>query len=161
MIKRNMLAFYISAVVAWTVTCSGQGITRRFSLTARLPVNPVQAHKPVNMELVLTNECCAPFTVRREHPGVDYTYSIKDANGKGVNRTQRGKALIDPSRTIFRNSIKTLGVGDSVEDRIRLDEIFELTKPGTYSISVFRSLIDVADEGKKETTALKVTSNDL
>ncbi len=114
------------------------------------------------MLIVLRNDCCGPFTIRMQAPDRDYTYDMKDSNGKAVKRTPLGQALLDKKpRMIFRNFTKLLLPGESVEEHVYLNEIFDLTTPGTYTVSVSRELKDVPEELVRDAPVYKVAAPDV
>jgi hypothetical protein len=76
-------------------------------------------------------------------PGPLFRLRVLDENGKSVKETVRGMKAhgTGPNRPRFTGSVfaASLKSGESVTDKIELEKEYDLSSPGVYRVSAFRT----------------------
>jgi len=100
----------------------------------------VKAGSPVKLTVVLTNESNKKMSGSKGFKkGLDlaYRYEIRDTNGDVLT------SKYHPDRRVpleQRTLIRLLEPGQSVKDVIEVNEMYDLSRPGTYTIQLSRQV---------------------
>lgn len=121
------------------------------SLTiARLGTEPYVSHAPLVLEVDTTNTSAHPIVLEMEKPSLDqvgtvYKVDIRDQAGTLLPETRYGVNVMNsssiPRAAQTPNEAGTrlyLLPGESWRDVITVNKVFEVTKPGQYSIRIHR-----------------------
>jgi hypothetical protein len=124
---------------------SASGASQLFSLTLHTIDTPVRAGSDFNLTVTVTNisENNLSFGIA---PGaapdqtMSYNIEVRDAQGREAPPTTFFRNLREhptlPSGSIFGY---TLSPGKSYEEKLAITRLYDLAKPGRYSIQVSRS----------------------
>ncbi len=112
-------------------------ISDGWQLTAQLKYAETAAGEPVQLTLMLRNASKGKLVYGEVSPGFDYfrTLTIKDHKGKDVPMTGYGKPWRE-NNELFKFVSRTLEPGQMVKFTLNLSLVYDLTKPGTYTITV-------------------------
>ena len=147
---------------------AAQSADPAFSLSISAKPEIAAPGEELILSIVLTNKTPQQifFQTDRYHPETNYTIHVTDPSGEAAGKTRAyrmatgdrtGKDAAappaDPTRTII--SIGSVGIsgvapGKTMEERTALNGLFDLTRPGRYTIHV---------EKKDDTSKAVVKSN--
>jgi len=84
----------------------------------------------------LVNNLHHEITFNEWNPEHDFVFSLIGPKGNKVPLTEYGKRITDPSALILgMGPFRTIGAGEEKRYSVRLDKLYELDTPGTYTVS--------------------------
>lgn len=122
-----------------------------------------ESGSPVNVQIVLRNTSKGNIVEMRNKPTDagelnGYTVSLKNKEAEEVPFTEYGKAFFAGTTIdISSPSPVVLKPGDILKDEIVLTKLFELSKPGTYTVQVQRKDLYSPGIGKSNTVSFTIT----
>jgi hypothetical protein len=95
--------------------------------------------EPIVLSVVARNHSAKPlFIVDTYHPEWDTKFQVRNEAEESAALTEDGERLTK-SIAIFRDIRVEINPGDEVQKDFVINKLFEMTAPGTYSITVKRS----------------------
>lgn len=138
-----------------------------FTMRIHLKDDTVKRGSEVQVWVELTNISTEPIWLWRSRTGPPpYTIKIADRQGRPASLTakgrafQKGKAVILESGRIVRafpgsGAQVSIVPGETVQDSVNIDEQFDLTQPGTYTIQLER--VDPVTKVRVKSNAVTMT----
>lgn len=158
------------------VVISLQLLGLRFPLSAQIRATPpvqisiaaepttVKQGEDIKLHVTLVNVSANPIDIAISRPECDNAVNVTDATGVRLARldgqplkSPQGATARVPCSDVFSRKRNTIKPGEKIEGLVRLGKIFDLSKPGTYSVVVVRD-IDL-DHASPEPTLARATSN--
>ncbi len=137
-----------------------------FSLTIHMKGGDTfKSGSPISIQIVLTNTSKGNIFEIREKAldageMVGYTLSLHDQKGDKVPFTKFGEAFFAGTTiTLSSPSYANLKPGDTLNNEIVLTNLFELRKPGTYTVQVQLKDLDSPRVGKSNTVSFTIASD--
>jgi len=134
-----------------------------FSLTIGTPQQVVKAGSEVRVDVVLKNTSDHEITLLRS-PGtgrgeLEFESDVLSEKGNPASQTKYGHGLkksgldaVEGSRIMFR-----LQPGETYEDSMSLNKLYDLSKPGKYRIELHKRVPDHLGQGVVKSNALVIT----
>lgn len=164
-ISRSMSVIFVVGLL------SGPGTTTRanhlLSLTITAPARPVKAGTELRMSVTVRNISHQTIKlVSLADSSYEYEIKVRDANGHlapaAARLRNRDKRLPRYSGSTFARDLQP---GASYVDHITVTELYDLTRPGKYTISVARQLnryeVTVVGRPPKKLPNATITSNSV
>lgn len=104
---------------------------------------------PFFVEVVVSNKSSEIVKLWESIPERDFEIEVKTSKGAIVPRTAYGQKLRD-MRQAYKTILITLKKDETYTRRLEIGKVFELSRPGDYSIKVKRAIQD--DMGKRYST---------
>lgn len=109
-----------------------------------------KAGAPVFVIVTMMNDSKRTVHCSLTHPGLDYGMDVRDASGNAVPPTehfrQMKEALKSGFRMTARNILVTLEPHQTQQDTIEVSFLYDLSRPGEYSIEVGREFHEVGKD---------------
>jgi hypothetical protein len=166
-ISMGLLLLFMSR--AAPCTASAQGTRPSFSVTISVPQDVVAAGSEVKVKITLKNtsnhDIGIPKSPADDQGGSYNKITVRDEEGNLVAdnatiaaRTDKHKGTQSELMNLTMETIIlfTVKPGESLKDGIKLSEIYDLSKPGKYSIELERT-DDTKTVVKSNTITLTVT----
>jgi hypothetical protein len=140
-------------VMSMAAPCTGsaQGTRPSFSVTISVPQDVVAAGSEVKVRIILKNTSNHDIVIPRSNAEDEGEFhnkiTVRDEEGNLVAdkatvsaRTDKNKDTQSELTNLTMETVVsfTLKPGESLKDGIKLSEIYDLSKPGKYSIEVER-----------------------
>jgi hypothetical protein len=113
-------------------------VTEGFKLAVEPSESVVQVGQPINLKITLTNTTLQPLYIVERGALKDYKVEVKNEKGVMTRRTAEGK-LVDANEG---EDFLVIGIavqpGQQRQDLIEISKFYDMTTPGTYSITVKR-----------------------
>jgi hypothetical protein len=134
-----------------------------FSLTISTPQEIVKAGSEVRVDVVLRNTSDHEITLLRS-PGtgrgeLEFESDVLGEKGNLASQTKYGQQLkksglnaVEGSRIMFR-----LQPGETYEDSMSLNKLYDLSKPGKYKIQLHKRVPEHLGQGVVKSNALVIT----
>jgi hypothetical protein len=132
-----------------------------FSLTIESAQRMLHTGSQIELKLTLTNTSPHEFTIRDTNRWCDYEVEVRDSRGQLASETAYKRSLKCGFQvTAGRKIIRTLKPGESYEDALFVNQLYDLTRPGAYFILVSRDIPKELGAGKVEsnTATLSITN---
>ena len=95
---------------------------------------------PILLKVVVRNNTEKPFLlVDTRRPERDFQLGVRDEEGQSVALTKEGEGLVN-NTAIFRRVAVEIKPGEKVEHSFTINKLFEMTVPGTYSVTIKREI---------------------
>jgi hypothetical protein len=128
-----------------------------YSLSLALPNEIVESGSAIEAHIALTNISDQPIEFAATDPLCDYSIEIKSLDGRPVTKTKNANdasaGCLD-HRVASRSILVRLKPGEQWEEDIHLNEIFDLTNPGGYTVQVSRKIPKVSDQPVESNSVL-------
>lgn len=125
----------ISAVLVWASPAGPPPI----SLFIEPTQGAIHTGSRVELKLTLTNTSPLQITIRDTNRWCDYGLEVRDSRGRPVPETAYKRGLECGSHvSVGRKVIQILKPGESYEDTMFINQLYDLTAPGTYFILASR-----------------------
>jgi hypothetical protein len=136
-----------------------QEVNQLFSLSITAPQESVTAGSEVRVKTKLTNISNRTLTIIDAVRDCDYPVEVRDSNGKLAPKTDYAAHLkCEGAVERGRNIVIELKPQESREDELVIASMYDLSRPGTYLIQVFRKLPqDLGGDVKSNTFTVNVT----
>ncbi|SRR6266705_3069281 len=108
------------------------------SFVASLAKNVVSREEPITLKLTLTNNTKKEIVVVESNPLADYKIDVRHGLGTRAPPTPEGKDLLFRSQWGGRRLSVTIAPGESKTDSFRVNRIYAMTNPGSYTITASR-----------------------
>jgi hypothetical protein len=108
-------------------------------LTARVEKGVIQPGEPDTLILYVRNDSKAVVNLVETYPERDYAFDVKDQSGKCVSLTENGEKLVS-NTSIYRRGPLKIQPGKDVYHRVIISQLYDMTAPGEYSVSVSRKI---------------------
>lgn len=154
-----VLALLVSTIAA-AIT---QPAAAPFSLTISTKTKSVQAGSEVKVQILLKNISNNEIYVLREKsPSLPeqagFTAAVSDAKGMAVAYTNYGDKFYKGEAVTFGSpSYAYLKPGETLEQEMEVSKLFDLSKPGTYTVQVQRKDDRSAAVAKSNTISITIT----
>jgi hypothetical protein len=107
-----------------------------------------KAGEPVRVIVAMINQSKRVVHYSLTNPGWDWQMDVRDSTGKPVGETDLFRKMKENRKNGFiivsRNIIGTLRPNEKAQDVIEVQEFYDLSRPGEYSLQIQRSFPDVA-----------------
>jgi len=155
----------LSAYLSWVLTCAllaGAGIGARqpFSLSILRPQGPFRPGSPVELMVTLTNRSVGEIVIRDRNRWCDYELEVRDNSGQRPSETSYKRELKCNNKfvvTTGKNSIRTLKPRESYSDLMIVNQQYDLSRPGKYTIQVSRAIPQELGGGNVESNVIGFT----
>ena len=143
--RHTLLTLYSCVITLLSLRCAAQQ-TAAATLELRLAQPASEAGAQVRLEIVLKNMSSEELSIPKE-PGneghaEDYlSIQVRDSEGLALERIDRqtfvknGKAYSFPKRGWGSHKSSSIEPGDESHDFLVLSDLFNLSKPGSYTVS--------------------------
>lgn len=111
------------------------------SFVASLAKAFVSREEPITIKLTLTNNTKKEIVVVESNPLADYKIDVRDGLGSRVPPTPEGKDLLFRSQWGGRRLAVRLTPGENKTDTFEVNKIYDMTKPGSYTITARRTAL--------------------
>ncbi|HEX5733475.1 MAG TPA: hypothetical protein VF131_11635 [Blastocatellia bacterium] len=96
--------------------------------------------EPILLKVVVRNNTQNTiFIVDTRNPARDFKFDVRNEEGESVALTKDGEDLVN-NTAIFRRVAVEIKPGKEVEHSFTINKLFEMTVPGTYSVTVKREI---------------------
>ena len=116
---------------------SGQ-VTEGFQLSATADVEEVTSGQPIRLRIVIKNVTKKPLYLAEVGVEKDYSLSISNDKRIDVPLTEHGKAVLDGD--VYMNLSLIVKPGEERRDVLEVNNLYDMTAPGEYSILVQRKV---------------------
>ncbi len=123
------------------------------SLTANLELPVCREGESVVLDLALHNNGSQPFRYFSAFEESAFQITVTDEAGRSVPRTALGERVLTLPMSVEHNELESLAPGQTLPYRFNLAHLFDLSRAGTYTVSVRRVL---NDQTTLTATSLKV-----
>lgn len=106
-----------------------------------------QQEQPIKLIIVRSNVSDNDMSFSARMPQYDYHFDIKDAQGKNVPLTEYGKKVEANRENVYKCTVYTLKPGELKDFDFDLSDAYELSTPGTYSVTIFTSTPKLYEQG--------------
>jgi hypothetical protein len=112
----------------------------------------------MRVQIVLKNISTREISFVRLNPEYEYQITVLDENGKPVPDTALGQKLKDHATvTGGGGPLWTLKPGDTLKDHVVVNDLYDISTPGKYSVSVERKLPEELGVGTVKSNVITVT----
>lgn len=117
-----------------------------FSMTIILAKKEVDAGMPVFVTVSVKNVSTEDLRLVETNPKADFTFVIKDHEGKQVNELEYQKKLHE-YQEILRRKVAMVSAGQQVDYRFNLSRRFDMSLEGTYTVQAHRQVLKLKGQG--------------
>lgn len=107
-------------------------------LAVRVDAPQAAAGDQIVCTVLLKNASKRPLLLVETYPERDFEIAVFDSKGSLVSLTAHGQKLLQAE--VYRQVSVRIKPGQVVERKIMLNQVFDLSTPGEYSISVRRNI---------------------
>lgn len=141
----------IAAVIAIVLT--GTSIPalpmedKPFTLEISVPKETFKIGEPISLNIILNNNSGEGLTLKRSTPDADYIVTIVDEHDRPLhpNRPYDGHSVVADTL----NVIVSLRKNQSLQEKLTVTDLFDLTREGLYTIKVSRVDLDLNRNDKR------------
>lgn len=132
-------------------------VSHGFKITTRLENENklVQIGQPILLVLNTINDGNKSGFVIESSVARDFNLTVKNEYGKVVPLTEEGRRLTSPNKSVYRNKKVKLEPGESIQSKINLAHLYEMTAKGTYYANASRIIKEIDGD------MLRVESNTI
>ena len=105
---------------------------------------------PVVLKTYITNVTDKLLLMGLRSNPAEYQFEVKAENGELVPLTRYGKQIQRNKNTSFSNGERDYGPKESYEAGFVLNQIYDMTMPGTYTVVVSRAVSFPAEKESKQ-----------
>jgi hypothetical protein len=116
-------------------------------LMAQAARDVVAAGEPVTLTLTITNESKTTRFIWETSATEQYRLIVLDGRGKPASVTPYGEKELRPREDHLARHLRGMEPGEQSRDTIEVNKLFEMSSPGTYSISAARTIYDRKGKG--------------
>ncbi len=127
----------IAATIAWFTSAfvvPSAISAPRLTVTLSSPIASFRAGQPIDFEVLVKNSGTASVVLHRQNPICDYDFVITDGSGGSIASPQSCSGNL----SIGRDIIEVLQPGQYFTERVHMDRIVDMSRPGTYSVKLRR-----------------------
>ena len=131
-----------------------------FVLAAQAEKDVIGAGEPLNLRLNIKNISNTVRFIIQTSATEQYRLTVLDERGGPVRLTQYGENELQPRKDHLGQAVKTMKPGEESRDTIQVSKLYDMSSPGTYSITARRIVYkDAKETGSVEsnTVTIKVT----
>lgn len=123
-------------------TNSGQwgSISEGLQLSVQLEKVILRVREPIVLKLLIKNTTKEVLPLVVSSPDMDYQISIRDEKGQNVALTKYGEKLRRNAGDHLARAVIKVSPGQEVSHSLTVSEIYNMTAPGTYSITAKRTV---------------------
>lgn len=151
-----------AVIIVLCVLCSVGATTLansdKFSLTISLSRETVPSGARVPLDVKLANTSDSKLEFVATVPACDYTVEVHALDKSVVPKTKYGND-VSKCQHSTRATFVQLKPGDTWEDTIDVDQLYDLSQPGGYSIQISREIPKGSGHVKSNTILLTVVSS--
>jgi hypothetical protein len=137
--KRRFALFMILPCLVGTIFL--HAASQPLSLSIAAPEQTVQIGSELKIKTTLTNLTNHVITLRDRIRACDYPVQVRDETGNLAPETDYQRHLKCNARfTESRNILVVLKPQESRQDEIIINQLFDLSVPGTYSVQASRTI---------------------
>ncbi|HYK22224.1 MAG TPA: hypothetical protein VEV42_15905 [Pyrinomonadaceae bacterium] len=118
-----------------------------FQLTLRVMKAPSR-NQSITVEFKIENVSKTQLWLQETSAERDYELEVRDSRGQEVQLTERGRTLRNNKGEIFRNIVVKLNPGERKTDVIDVGSLYDLSKPGDYSLRATRRAVKIGSRTK-------------
>jgi hypothetical protein len=113
----------------------------------------------VQVQVTLTNTSNRRVLIQERNPATDYAIDVRDGRGAEVPETDFGRKLKEPPAIPMnsRNYEIYLRSTESTKGTIALSDLFNLSRPGQYTIQLSRAVSNNPKDGVVKSNTIRVT----
>jgi hypothetical protein len=115
------------------IRVASETVSPKLTVTLSSPTDTVRAGQLINLDALVKNDGNTTVVLHRTNPRCDYDFVVTDPSGVPAVGSQPCPAN---RGLIGRNIIEVLKPGQSFTERIEMDGIVDMSRPGTYSIKL-------------------------
>jgi hypothetical protein len=159
--KEMKLIAYVSWVLTYALL-AGAGISalQPFSLSILQPQGPFRPGSPVELIVTLANRSVGEIVIRDKNRWCDYELEVRESRGQRPPETSYKRELKCNNKfvvTTGKNSIRTLKPHESYSDLMIVNQLYDLSRPGEYTIQVSRLVPPGLGGGTVKSNVITVT----
>jgi hypothetical protein len=159
----NKVLLFVTVTLITTVpSLLAQSKTMPIAITIE-PVEktPVKLGTDVRISITVTNTSKEKVVFLKSpgptHAGNWYDIVVSNTSGRSITKT-RVKRILDGGGNVAGSNIAlNLLPGDSVKEEAALNDLYELTTPGTYAVEVDRPFPDLHPVAKIKSNQISIT----
>jgi hypothetical protein len=148
------------AIICWTVLARGSEAA--FSITISTPQAVVKGGTEVKVNILLKNtsghELAVAKALGEVHGEISgYRVDVWDSNGRRLRRTKYGATVEGDTDVLGPFSLRTkiLQPDTTLNDSLIISKLYDLSKPGKYTIQVYR--VDHENKSVVKSNLIKLT----
>jgi hypothetical protein len=115
-----------------TVAVASETVSPKLTITVSSPTDTARAGQTIDLDVLVKNDGTTTVVLHRTNPRCDYDFVVTDPSGVPTVGPQPCPA----DRVLGRNITAVLKPGQSFTDRFEMDDIVDMSRPGTYSIKL-------------------------
>jgi len=153
------------AVVASGAVCA-QVAPSPFSLTLSSFVKVIKAGSEARLEIVLKNTSNHEFSITKsnaeDRAESHYYIDVRDSKGRPVPDTEYAHTVSNlnskpTTQFVFSEVVHTLNPGESLSDIAVITKLYDLSRPGEYTIIVSRKISRELGKGTVKSNPITIT----
>jgi hypothetical protein len=163
--KRMAISLIFALTLVWFASFRVSAEKQLFSLTVEAPSEPLKVGGELRLRVTVTNTSSHTIVFVRS-PGqipeefFRYSVEVRDSKGQSAPPSAYVKQLNDPRASTFESRrAYSLKPGESFVDDVEVTKFYDLSQPGTYTISVAREFPprQKLGEGKVKSNSVRLT----
>jgi hypothetical protein len=163
--NKHTVVVLLSAVYVAAGASFAQDTKPRFSITIGTPNSAVEAGSDVRLDITLTNLLERDILVgkvpRQGQAEITFAIDVRDSEGKEPVETEYGSKVHGKSKGPFGLDVTVwttrLKPGEKLQDYSILSHVYDLSVPGTYTISAHRIDVESKTVVKSNVVTVDVT----
>jgi len=139
---------------------AGIGTPQPFSLSILGPQGPLKHGSLVELTVTLTNRSVGEIVIRDRNRSCDYELEVRESSGQPAPGTSYKRALKCSNKfavTAGKNSIRNLRPGESYSDSMIVNQLYDLSRPGKYTIQASRAIPQELGGGTVQSNIITLT----
>src|SRR5262245_20214005 len=121
----------------------------------------VSLGEDIEIDLSLRNSTSEVVYYLESMPEMNYRIDVKKETGESVRLTKRGESLGNLSGDGPMLVIMELQPGESIQHKVNINSIFDLSSKGTYLISAKRWVFNKPKDGKQKADFIEIASDEI
>lgn len=113
-----------------------------FLLLARAEKDVIDPGETLNLSLSIKNVSNGVRFILQPIPTEQYRIVVQDERGEPVPLTEYGEKLIKNQEDHISRAFRGVKPGEELKDTIEVNKLYDMAKPGTYSITAWRIVYD-------------------
>ena len=138
-----------AALLGIVCVTSAQCQRRPLSIVISAPQSVLRVGSEVRLEVTLTNTSSRRMLIQERNSATDYEIDVRDERGTAVPENDYGRKLKEPP--VMPMNSRNFGIylqpNESTKESIALSDLYDLSRPGKYSIQVERGVSDNPKDG--------------
>lgn len=94
-----------------------------------------------SLALTIKNNSKEVLLIFVTYPARDYEFDVRNEEGQSIRLTETGDILVN-NPSIFMRGHLELEPGETIEHKVQINKIYDMSVPGKYSVRVKRKVYD-------------------